>query len=297
MSTTATLENDPTLDPNHPDYIPRDEDVATGGADSWRISQGVICRGRGKPLDNGFDGEVREKIVGRLQDIHLYETTDDKGRSTEVLSATIKTADGAEIVKVKLSQVVAANTFAYGLTVIKQNDLIRLTASQGKPKTGEEPPTYANWAFVNAVTKATSNIVEPRVDLPAGQKYDAKAHRAQLVEKIKALPHFKGVPEAIANRQREDSAPATQLAALSDEAEQKGWPRVEVRQDAWLALLARCGQGSHTSIGYVPDEAWANMRVLLRDVPVGAPLPPEFAAPVTPAVNPLTGGYDPARNP
>lgn len=285
MSTNATLENDPTMDPN---YIPKDDEVSSGGADSWRVSQGTICRGRGKPLDSGFDGETREKIVGRLQEIHFYETTDN-GRTAEILSATIKTADGNEIVKVKLSQIVAANTFAYGLTVIKQNDLIRLTASQGKPKTGEEAPTYANWAFVNPVTKSATNIVEPRVDLPAGQKYDAKAHQAQLIQKIKALPHFKGVPEAIANRQREDATPATQLSALSDEAEAKGWPRVEVQQDAWLALIARCEQGSYNAIGFVPEEVWTNMRALVNDVPSGTPRPFEFDTPATTKPNPLIG--------
>jgi hypothetical protein len=292
MSTQATLENDPTMDPN---YIPADEEVSSGGSDSWRISQGAIVRGRGRPRDPGFAGETREKIVGRLQDIHLYETTDDKGRSTEVLSATIRTATGEEIVKVKLSQVVAANTFAYGLTVIKAGDLIRLTASAGKAKDGEEPPTYANWAFVNPVTKATTNINEPRVQLAPGQKYNAKAHQATLVDKIKALPHFKGVPEAIANRQREDAAPTTQLAALSDEAERKGWPRVEVRQDAWLGLLARCGLGNFSAIGFVTDEAWGQMRRFVADLPAGTPVPPEFSAPVTAAANPLMGGYDPSK--
>ena len=268
-----------TLDPN---YIPDDSEVSSGGADSWRISQGLICKGRGKPTDKDFAGETREKIVGRLQAIHLYDVTDDNGRTSQVVSATIKTTHGDEIVKVKLTQVTAANTFLYGLTQIKENELVRLTASRGTPKAGAEAPTYANWASVNPQTLACTLIKEPRTDSP-GAKYDAKAAQNRMLDLIEKLPHFKGVPEAVSSR--ETGGPTTHFAALSDEAEKRGWPRIEVNQPAWLALLVRAQMGTFATIGAVPESAWLSLRQMVAELPAGTILP-EFAA----APNPLTGG-------
>ena len=280
------MSTNQTLDPNDPNYIPDDSEVSSGGADSWRISQGVICKGRGRPHDPGFAGETREKIVGRLQAIHLYDVEDDNGRISQVVSATLKTSHGDEIVKVKLSQVTAANTFLYGLTVIKENELVRLTASRGQAKAGAEPPTYANWASVNPLTKVPTIIKEPRTDSP-GVKYDAKAAQNRLLDIIEKLDHFKGVPEAVAQRTAGGNGPTTHFAALGDEAEARGWPRVEANQSAWLALLNRCKLGTFTAIGAVPDATWGTFRGFLSQLPAGTVLP-EFSAAPAPAYNPLT---------
>jgi len=271
------MSTNQTLDPN---YIPDDSEVSSGGSDSWRISQGVICKGRGKPTDKDFAGETREKIVGRLQAIHLYDVTDDSGRTSQVVSATLKTNHGDEIVKVKLTQMTAANTFLYGLTQIKESELVRLTASRGVAKAGAEAPTYANWATVNPMTLACTLIKEPRTDSP-GATYDAKAAQNRMLDLIEKLPHFKGVPEAVAGRA--DSGASTHFAELSDEAERRGWPRIEVNQPAWLALLTRAQLGTFAAIGAVPEATWLSLRQLVAELPAGN-VPVEFTAP-----NPLAG--------
>lgn len=284
------------LDPN---YIPAEEEVSSGGSDSWRLSQGKICKGRGKPLDVGFAGEIREKFVGRMKAIHLYEIEDDNGRAKEIVSATIQTANGEEIVKVSLSQITAANTFLYGLSVIKENDLIRLTASGGTAKAGQEPPTYANWANVNPMTHAASVIREPRTETPAGAKYDAKGAQSALIEKIKSLPHFKGVPDAIAAKQSAGAGgDHNAFETLSNYAESRGWPRIEVAPNNWLALVKLCQLGDFATLNLVPNSAWASLYATSQQLPAGN-MPPALIVIPSDAVttNPMMAGYDPAKNP
>ena len=266
--------------------IPDDSEVSVaGGTGAWRFANGKICRGS---EDQGTLA-TREKIIGALKRVGIHTGII---QGTTVPYAQVE-ADflgaGGQMIHVKSSLTddegnikssVATNGFAWGLTQLKENDVVCWTAAAGEPVkrpngTLGGRPTYVNVARVSG--KVATPIYRPKRDKNA-PKQSTLEQWHELEPLIRAHPCYADRPS-----DGDAGTPQTHLAALTAECLEKGWPTPAQNPSGWLAIVAKAYQGAGTapayaSISQVSEDEWQQIRQFMASVNDCPPLLKSTAA-------------------